>query len=197
MPTHNMHITRAGTPRGSRHPAQRCRSPLYGLLLALAVCSAAGAQAHTPPAHTPDNHSPAQTTAHTTARVTTQTTAPADRVEQQAVTAVIELYFRGHASGQAEFFRQAFHADARLSFIRDGVLTQWPASDYIARAGGQPAEDEAQRRRHIDLIDISGSAAIAKVTLDYPQVRFTDYLSLLKTDGRWQIISKTFHVERR
>ncbi len=212
---------RRGSPRRSskrhdlqRHDSQRRHSPLLHLLLTLLVMSfgpPAQAETQTPRtqnalpeaqrAQTPQtqNHSspshPSQT--HPSQDRHTPEQTPGNNTEQQAIRAVIDLYFRGHASGQAEYFRQAFHADARLSFIRDGALTQWPAADYIARAGGQPAADEDQRRRHIDFIDLSGDAAIAKVTLDYPQVRFTDYLSLLKVDGRWQIISKTFHVLRR
>jgi hypothetical protein len=32
-----------------------------------------------------------------------------------------------------------------------------------------------------------------KVELRYPDVAFVDYLSLLKIDGRWQIVNKIFH----
>ena len=41
-------------------------------------------------------------------------------------------------------------------------------------------------------IDITGTAAIAKVELDYPDVFFTDYMSLLKVDGEWKIVDKIF-----
>jgi hypothetical protein len=44
-------------------------------------------------------------------------------------------------------------------------------------------------------VDITGNAAMAKIVLDYPQVKFTDYMSLLKIDGEWKIINKTFHAE--
>jgi len=44
-------------------------------------------------------------------------------------------------------------------------------------------------------IDFSGpTTAIAKVECQLPPRYFTDYLTLLKVDGRWQIISKTFHT---
>jgi metallo-beta-lactamase class B len=33
--------------------------------------------------------------------------------------------------------------------------------------------------------------------LDYPQVQFTDHMSLLKIDGRWKIVSKVFSGDRR
>ena len=38
---------------------------------------------------------------------------------------------------------------------------------------------------------------MAKVVLDYPSVKFTDYLSLVKADGEWRIVNKIFNVERK
>ncbi len=42
---------------------------------------------------------------------------------------------------------------------------------------------------------MSGDAAVGKIVLDYPGVYIVDYMSLLKVDGRWQIINKIFSVE--
>jgi hypothetical protein len=125
------------------------------------------------------------------------TPALAQDKEEAAIRETIQHYFQGHATGNGEFFRKAFHPDAKLFFIRDGKLTQWTSEEYISRAGGKPAADEAQRKRKIDSIDISGNAAIVKITLDYPKVVFTDYMSLLKIDGQWKIINKTFYANPR
>src|SRR5918998_5123537 len=121
----------------------------------------------------------------------------AQESEEAAVRAAIEHYFQGHATGQGEHFRKVFHADAKLFFIRDGKLTQWTSEEYISRASGKPAADEAQRKRKIDSIDIVGDAAFVKITLDYPSVVFTDYMSMLKIDGQWKIVNKTFHSQPR
>ena len=66
------------------------------------------------------------------------------------------------------------------------------AADFVSRAPGKPPADEAQRKRRIVSIDVSGDAALAKVELDYPKVFFVDYLSLLKIDGEWKIAQKTY-----
>ena len=123
--------------------------------------------------------------------------APAQESEEAAVRAAIEHYFQGHATGQGEHFRKVFHPDAKLFFIRDGKLTQWTSEEYISRASGKPAPDEAQRKRRIDSVDVTGDAAFVRLTLDYPNVVFTDYMSMLKIDGRWMIVNKTFHAKRR
>ena len=123
--------------------------------------------------------------------------APSAGAEDAAVRAAIEHYFRGHATGDGANYRNVFHPESKLFFVRDGKFMQWTSEEYIGRASGKPAADEAQRKRRIDWIDVTGDAAVAKLTLVYPEVTFTDYMSLLKIDGTWKIVNKTFHSERK
>jgi Putative lumazine-binding len=116
--------------------------------------------------------------------------------EDAAVRVALNAYLEGHRTGQADAFRRAFHPDARMLYVRDGQFVKTEIAEYIARAPGKPAADEDQRRRRIDSIDIVGDAAIAKITLDYPEVTFTDYMTLLKVDGEWRIVSKVFNADR-
>ena len=109
-----------------------------------------------------------------------------------AVRAPVEAYLRGHATGDGEEWRKAFHPTAMVTGLRDGKLQSMTAPDFVSRAAGKPPADEAQRRRRIVSIDVSGDAAVAKVELDYPKVFFVDYLSLLKVDGEWKIAQKTY-----
>ena len=111
------------------------------------------------------------------------------------VRAPLEAYLRGHATGSADEFRPAFHPDAQLWGMRNGALIRMTAEDYVGRASGSPPADEAQRRRWIESIDVTGDTAVAKIILDYPAVRFTDYMALSRIDGRWVIINKMFQAE--
>ena len=121
--------------------------------------------------------------------------AHAQNPEETAIRQAIEHYFRGHATGQGEHFRKVFHPDSKLFAVRDGKYWQLTSEEYIARASGKPQADEAQRKRQIESIDVAGNAAMVKIVLDYPQVKFTDYMSMLKIDGEWKIINKTFYAE--
>lgn len=113
-----------------------------------------------------------------------------------AVRAPLEAYLRGHATGDAAQFRQAFHEDAQLWGTRNGELIRMTDDEYIGRAGtGQAPADEAQRRRWIEAIDVVGDTGSAKIVLDYPAVRFTDYMQLMRVDGRWLIVNKMFLAE--
>lgn len=121
----------------------------------------------------------------------------AQNSDEAGIRHTIDYYFQGHATGDGEYMRKAFHTDARLFFIRDGKYSQLALAEYIARFDGKPAADEAQRKRRIESIDISGNAAIVKVSLDYPNAQITDYMSMLKIDGEWKIVNKTFYSKPR
>lgn len=122
-------------------------------------------------------------------------TASAQTSEKDAVRVPLENYLKGHATGDGEFMRKAFHTEGNLIFIRDGKFTTRSFADYIAGFTGKPAADEAARKRSIESIDVAGNAASAKIILDYPATRFVDYMSLLKIDGEWKIVTKIFYAE--
>lgn len=126
--------------------------------------------------------------------------APVPSEEEAAVRETLQHYLNGHATGQADEFRQAMHPQGTMYFIKDGQYTQVSLADYIARAAagtGKPAADEAKRKRKIEFVDITGNVAVGKLVLDYPDVRLTDYMELLKIDGKWQIVAKTFYADRK
>jgi hypothetical protein len=118
--------------------------------------------------------------------------------EEAGVRAALNHYIQGHATGDGAHFAQAFHPDAKLFWIgTDGQLMQRTSADYIKGAAGKPAADEAKRKRTIESINITGNAAVAKVVLDYPTVKFTDYMSMLKVGTEWKIVNKTYVAERK
>ena len=115
--------------------------------------------------------------------------------ERAAARVPLENYLRGHATGDPEFMRKAFHTEGNLIFIRDGKYTTRSFADYIAGMSGKPAPDEDKRKRWIESVDVSGNAAFGKIVLDYPTVRFVDYMTLLKINGEWKIVNKSFYAE--
>ena len=115
--------------------------------------------------------------------------------EKDAARVPLENYIKGHATGDGEYMRKAFHTEGNLIFVRDGKYTTRSFADYIAGFTGKPAADEAGRKRSIESVEVSGNAGVAKIILDYPSTRFVDYMSLLKVDGEWKIVAKIFYAE--
>jgi hypothetical protein len=129
----------------------------------------------------------------TTAALVLAGAATAYAQEPAGVRAPLELYLKGHATGNGDFWRQAFHPSARIEGLRDGKLFSRTVEEFAAGASGKPADDEAQRKRRIVSVEGTENAAFAKIELDYPKVKFTDYFTLLKVDGEWKIMSKVYH----
>ena len=108
------------------------------------------------------------------------------------VRAVLETYFRGQSTGDGSHMRPIFQPSANLYWIREGKYAERPSAEWMASYTGKPAAAEAERRRRIASMDITGSAAVAKLVSEYPTAVVTDYMSLLKTDGQWRIVNKIF-----
>lgn len=124
-------------------------------------------------------------------------TAAAQDAEKDAARVPLENYIKGHATGNPEFMRKAFHTEGNLIFIRDGKYSTRSFAEYISGFKGPnpPTAEESSRKRTIESIDIAGNAGSAKIILDYPNVRFVDYMSLLKINGEWKIVNKIFYAE--
>jgi hypothetical protein len=116
--------------------------------------------------------------------------------DTQQIRQVIGVYFRGHATANADTMRAAFLPTAHIEGIRNGVFTSWTVDQYVANFRGTPASDEATRTRDIDAVDHSGTAAMARATLKHGATTFTDYFVLLKSDGKWLIANKVYHAQR-
>ena len=122
---------------------------------------------------------------------------PAPQATDDAgVRAALNHYIQGHATGDASHMRLAFLPTAHIEGVRDGKFLSRTLDDYCSGFTGKPAADEATRRRTIDEVSISGTAASAKVTLVHGTTTFTDYFVLLKVDGTWKIANKVYAVAR-
>jgi len=110
-----------------------------------------------------------------------------------AVEKVAMDYLTSGPTGDVERLRRAFHPSARLQFVRDDQYSEWNGQDFVN--GRKPGKKSDCQYRVLS-IDCAGSAAMAKVELDFGSKRYIDYLSMLKIDGRWWIVNKIFHTER-
>lgn len=112
--------------------------------------------------------------------------------DEAAVRTAVNQYLRGHATANRDTMAAAFLPSAHIEGIRDGVFTSWTAGEYSERFTGRPAADEASRKRTIDLVSVSGTAAMASATLVHGATTFTDYFVLLKVNGAWKIANKVY-----
>jgi hypothetical protein len=121
----------------------------------------------------------------------------AQGTEVEAAKAPLQNYIRAHETGNADFMRKAFSSDAKIVGYMGGNMISWSLEQYAGRFSGKPANDESQRRRSFEILDLAGDAAVGKVVLDYPTVKFVDYMTLLKIDGEWKIVNKSFNAQTK
>jgi hypothetical protein len=115
--------------------------------------------------------------------------------EEQAIQAVIHLYVEGMALGNGPALKKAFHPQAAIIGNYQGAVEWMSRDDFIAAILAEtPAAPGTQPLMEIEMIDIEGDAASAKVVDEFAGMRFSDYLSLLKVDGRWMIVNKLYHL---
>lgn len=111
---------------------------------------------------------------------------------------VLQVYFDGLYEGDTKKLGQAFHPASHLYSVgKDGTAADLPRSDWFKFIEGRPSAKSkgSARADRIVSIDFSGpETAFAKVECQLPPRYFTDYLTLLKLDGRWQVIAKAFHT---
>ena len=114
------------------------------------------------------------------------------QADLDAARVPLELYLKGHAEGNGDYMRQAFHPDARIFWVSDGGVAYRNAEAFASMFSRGPASDEADRKRTITSLDVTGDVAIATIELDYPRVFLTDYMTLIKVDSEWKIINKAY-----
>ncbi|MEO1021758.1 MAG: nuclear transport factor 2 family protein [Bacteroidota bacterium] len=109
--------------------------------------------------------------------------------DESQIHTVLWDYINGRNEGNLEQLKRAFHINSDLRYVRNDTLRIWASQDYID--GIKPGRKQNCIVR-IVWLDIDGDAAQAKIEMEYPTVKFADYINLLKLNGRWQIAVKSF-----
>jgi hypothetical protein len=115
-----------------------------------------------------------------------------------AITQVLATYFDGLYHGDTDRLRTVFHPTARYATASDGSLLTLSMDEYlpIVDKRPSPASKHEERRDRIVSIELAGPVtAFARVECAIAPKSFTDLLTLVHVDGRWQIISKVFHYD--
>ena len=117
--------------------------------------------------------------------------------ERQAVETTVHLYVEGMTFANEAALRKAFHPQCAIIGHYENAVEWLTRDEFIAAIVAEgAAPPDTQPFMDIESIDVEGDAASAKVTDNFAGMRFTDYLSLLKIDGRWTIVNKLYYLHR-
>jgi hypothetical protein len=113
-----------------------------------------------------------------------------------AITEVLGTYFDGLYHSDTRALARVFHPKAQYVSVADGTLIYRDMAEYfpVVDARPSPASRSEVRRDEIVSIEFAGPVtARAIVHCAIANRFFTDFLTLIRLDGRWQVISKVFH----
>ncbi len=122
---------------------------------------------------------------------------PDDRAD---IERTVNLYFDGLYEGDADKLASVFHETSALTYEQNGELVVLTRDNWLkgVRDRASAKSQNLARADKILLIDQSGpNSAMVKVNCQIPPRYFTDYLNLLKIDGRWLVVQKIFATEMR
>ena len=115
--------------------------------------------------------------------------------DKKAISTVIEHFIKGADDHNAELLTSALHPQDQQFFMQKGKLTTLTTEIYLKlieakKIGGTP------RQFKIKDLDINNNIASAKVEIRSSKVLFQDYISLMKIDGKWQIMNIVLRYEK-
>lgn len=111
---------------------------------------------------------------------------------------LIGRYLDGLYRSDSELLATVFHPAAVYATATGGTLTRLSMAEYlpIVAARESPESRGEARTDAIESIEFAGPVtALARVRCSIGPKQFTDLLSLVRVDARWQIIAKVFHFD--
>jgi hypothetical protein len=115
-----------------------------------------------------------------------------------AIAEMLQLYFDGLYHSDTARLGQVFHPKALYACATEGTMLHRGMREYfpVVDKRPSPASRGEPRRDRIISIEFAGPVtAIARVECAIGPKLFTDLLTLVHLDGRWQIIAKVFHFD--
>ena len=119
--------------------------------------------------------------------------------DESDVVAVIERYIEGYVNADLPVLRGAFADDAVMNGYVDGRLVAGTPEPFFRQVGSNPPLKSSgpgpgpglgYRIEHLSITNNAASAVLRET--GFGPYNFTDYMHLLKRDGVWKIVSKTF-----
>ena len=115
--------------------------------------------------------------------------------EYEAVIKTVQAYVDGLIAGDNKVISTAFHKDAIMygltatKELLGGSISN--LYQYVDQYGKAP-----EIKVRLDVLGITPTTAVVKVDMekDAGGFDYTDFHTLIKLDGRWSIIAKTFHT---
>ncbi len=117
-----------------------------------------------------------------------------------ALTKVLKDYFDGLYHSDTKILAKVFHPQALYACASEGKLLKLGMNEYFPVVDKRPSpasRGEARNDRILSIEFAGPVTAFARVECSIGEKFFTDLLTFVFLDGRWQIMAKVFHFDIR
>jgi hypothetical protein len=103
-------------------------------------------------------------------------------------------------NGNLDATREGFYPGFELLVFKNNMISKFPIYNWITyeemgkAKQTEPLKEEELTTCDFEFVDITGTAAVAKIHLNKGGKKtYTDYLSLYKFEDGWKIVSKIYY----
>jgi hypothetical protein len=115
--------------------------------------------------------------------------------EHAELVAVARDYLDGMFYADETKLRRAFHPRSLQVGHYRGRLEYDPLDSFVKFVmDGSASTPGASYDAEITVLEVAFDIAVVKVVDDWRGERYTDYLTMLRHDGKWSIVNKAFTV---
>jgi hypothetical protein len=109
-----------------------------------------------------------------------------------AIAETVQTYVEGMCGADETKLRAAFHSRASVIGYLDGEFEWDSLDDFIEAVKSVVDTPDPNPQWTLLSLDIVGDTAVARATTAVAGMSFTDTLSLMRIDGAWVIVAKTY-----
>jgi hypothetical protein len=118
---------------------------------------------------------------------------PTNEAEVAAVIDGARAYYDGSIAADEKLLRDTFHPRACIVGNNHGQLEWQTLDEYIAECK-EGKDDSAPYEWRIVGLSIDGDTALIRIRDLFMGDWYSDDLSMLRVDGTWRIVHKTWHI---
>lgn len=114
----------------------------------------------------------------------------------EAIRRALEALLAAHHASDVALAASLTNPRMMIYTVLDGRLVGVSAAEWEARMAARRAAGGAPKaRRRVVMVDSEGDAAVARLEHERSGLRWIDYASLLKVEGKWQIVGLLYRRE--
>jgi hypothetical protein len=111
-----------------------------------------------------------------------------------AVTEVVLAYYDGMMAGDEVRLARAFHPRACIVGNYPNGQLEWQTFEEFVAECKEAAGDAGAHGWRIDGLSFQGDTALVRLHNQFAGEWYSDDLSMLRIDGAWRIVHKTWYV---